>query len=248
MSFYETERAVAEYLLFHYGSAADVLPWAEGPQGALGFPGRCAGFFEQDKRMARALDIGCAVGRSTFELARFSDEVVGIDYSHAFVAAAERMRREGAVEVEVAEEGTILKRVSLTRPAGIDSGALRFEQGDAHALPEALGLFDAVLAANLIDRLARPRLFLERLPSLVRSGGQLVLTSPYTWTEEYTTRAEWLGGFVRDGKPVRTRETLEEALAPHFTLETRTDLHFLIREHGRKFQWSVAEATRWRRR
>ena len=35
---------------------------------------------------------------------------------------------------------------------------------------------------------------------LVRSGGQLILTSPYTWLKEFTSVPNWLGGYERDGK------------------------------------------------
>lgn len=35
-----------------------------------------------------AIDVGCAVGGASFELARSFDRVIGIDYSHAFVNAA----------------------------------------------------------------------------------------------------------------------------------------------------------------
>ena len=51
-----------------------------------------------------------------------------------------------------------------------------------------LGDFDVVVMANLICRLPDPRSCLERVPSLVRPGGQLIITSPYTWMEEYTPR------------------------------------------------------------
>jgi hypothetical protein len=37
-------------------------------------------------------------------------------------------------------------------------------------------------------------------------------------------------------------------LDPHFTLARTLELPFLIREHARKFQWSVAQATVWIRR
>lgn len=40
----------------------------------------------------RALDVGCSVGGASFELARSFDEVVGIDFSHAFVDAANKMK------------------------------------------------------------------------------------------------------------------------------------------------------------
>ena len=45
-----------------------------------------------------------------------------------------------------------------------------------------------------------------------------------------------------------TLDSLRERLSPEFTLDATWDLPFLIREHARKFQWSVAQATRWIRR
>ena len=90
--FYETERALSEYLLFHYGSPNEVLPWSFGPASALNYPARCVSECLSTARLsssARALDLGCAVGRSTFELARHCAEVIGIDYSHTFIEAAE---------------------------------------------------------------------------------------------------------------------------------------------------------------
>ena len=40
MNIYETERLLDEYLLFHYGTDDEVLPWAFGPKEALGFARR----------------------------------------------------------------------------------------------------------------------------------------------------------------------------------------------------------------
>jgi putative 4-mercaptohistidine N1-methyltranferase len=197
---------------------------------------------------ARALDLGCAVGRSSFELARYCKEVVGIDFSHRFVEAAEALRSAGTLSYRRADEGDLSTPLVARRPPGIAPERLRFEQGDAMALPLSLGSFDVVLMANLIDRLSLPQLCLERLPSLVRTGGQLVITSPYTWLEEYTPREFWLGGFNSEGRPRHTLEGLKAALTKDFKLTTVRDLPFLIREHARKYQWSVAQASVWRRR
>ena len=114
----------------------------------------------------------------------------------------------------------------------------------SHDLPP----FDVVLMANLIDRLGNPARCLARLPELVKSGGQLVITSPYTWLEEFTPRTRWLGGFVRDGRAEKTLDALQARLGGAFALVVTRDMPFLIREHARKFQWSVAQATVWLRR
>jgi len=69
-----------------------------------------------------------------------------------------------------------------------DRSRLSFYQGDACNLPSDLGQFGCVLAANLVCRLPNPYQFLDRLPSLVAPGGTLVITSPYSWLEEFTPK------------------------------------------------------------
>lgn len=247
---YETERLLNEYLLFHYGEGREVLPYDFGPVDALGYPVRCV---RECVHLGyggggRALDLGCAVGRSSFELARILGEVVGVDYSKRFVDAAEVIRVQGTLEYERLEEGSIVTRLVARRPEGVDPCRVSFVQGDAMDVPADLGVFDVVLMANLIDRLSSPKRCLERLPSLVRPGGQLVITSPYTWMREYTAAENWLGGYESSGKEVRTLDGLRSELDGAFELKEVRELPFLIREHARKFQWSVAQASIWRRR
>ena len=249
--FYETERALAEYLLFHYGSAEQILPWAFGPATALSYPARSVSECLEVARLparARALDLGCAVGRSAFELARHCAEVIGIDYSHRFIEVARHLQQHGSMPYAYVEEGHLTTPAMAVVPTEIDRHRITFEQGDAQDLRPDLGLFDVVLLANLVDRLREPRRCLGRLSDWVRLGGQLIVTTPCTWLEDYTARSLWLGGFEQDGRPVRTLETLRTVFEPHFTLARTLDLPFLIREHARKFQWSVALATVWIRR
>jgi len=249
--YYETDRAVSEYLLFHYGSQEQVLPYAYGPVEALDFPVRCVTECLDGTAVpaeARALDLGCAVGRATFELARHCSEVIGIDYSGRFVEVANRLREQGSIALAVVEQGELSNPSTVSVGAGIDRSRVTFEQGDAQALRADLGSFDVVLMANLIDRLWDPRKCLEQLPALLRPGGQLIITSPYTWLTEYTPRENWLGGYVEGDQRVGTLDTLKQLLRCDFDFAFARDLPFLIREHARKFQWSVAEASVWYRR
>ncbi|HEY5812511.1 MAG TPA: methyltransferase domain-containing protein, partial [Terrimicrobiaceae bacterium] len=129
---------------------------------------------------------------------------------------------------------------------GLDRQRVHFRVGDAMNLPEDVGTFDLVLAANLLCRLADPERFLSRLPELVRRGGQLLVTTPFTWLEEFTSRGKWLGGRREEG--TRSFEALKENLDWHFELQLTRDLPFLIREHERKFQYGIAIGCRWVRR
>ncbi len=248
---YESPRLLAEYLLFHYGKTREVLPFSFGPTDALDFAVQVVTATVDADTLppgARALDLGCAVGRSSFELARWCAEVIGIDYSASFVGAANELAAGGTLRYSRTTEGRLTVACDAEVPLGLDRQRVRFEVGDACALRPDLGRFDVVLLANLVDRLPEPRRCLERLPDLVAPGGQLVVASPFTWLEEYTPREHWLGGDVRDGKPIRTAETLRGILEADFVFERHVDLPFLIREHARKYQWSVSWAGRWRRR
>lgn len=244
---YETEKLLNEYLLFHYGKANELLPYPGGPTEALDFPLRCVNQCldtEILSSQARALDVGCAVGRSSFELARHCAEVIGIDYSQSFVDAGAALAQEGQLAYSFIEEGEITQAAVAEIDPAIDRSRISFERGDAQALRDDLGTFDVVLACNLICRLPSPLSFLNRLPTLVKPGGQLIITTPFTWLEDYTPQENWLGGTASKGESFNG---LKEVLTPNFALKEAKDLPFLIREHRRKFQWSVAQASIWKR-
>ena len=245
---YETQRMLDEYLLFHYGEGAEVLPYAFGPTEALHFPVRCVSEFwkllGQVEHSLRALDLGCAVGRSSFELARYCQEVIGIDASHAFIKAARALQKESCLGYTQILTGTLRKPLTARVPEGIERSRVQFQIGDAHALPDLLGSFDFVLAANLLCRMADPRKLLGQLPSLVKPGGYLILTTPYTWLESSTPRENWLGATPETGDPLCVIKTF---LQSGFRCIKVKDLPFLIREHERKFQWSVAQGSFWQK-
>ncbi|XP_078726862.1 uncharacterized protein LOC144943361 [Lampetra fluviatilis] len=252
---YESPRLLAEYLHFHYAQGSEALPHEGGPRDALDFPARCAHLcIEQSLGPeaavpSRALDVGCAVGRSTFELTRRFQSVLGVDLSQGFVRASEKLQDAGSMRYSATEEGDLCIDMVARVPPDIDRGRCSFMQADACALPRDLGTFGCVLAANLLCRLPDPMAFLNRVPGLVAPGGVLVITAPYTWLESFTPKSAWLGGYTdASGKPVRGAETLKRVLSPNFTLLWEGDLPFLLRETARKHQWTAAHATAWRRK
>jgi len=248
--YYESDRGVAEYLLFHYASLEETLPGAilgHAPVTAHNFPARLVSELlapALDGEAERALDLGCAVGRTSFELTRVAGEVVGIDFSHRFVETASQLRAGGQLDYDRVDEGNRTTRLTARLPEGLHPERARFEQGDACGLRGDLGTFDLAVLANLICRLPEPRRCLERLPGLVRPGGRLLITSPYTWLEEHTPSGSWIG--ASEGES--SHDALGGLLRESFELLHVQDMPFLIREHARKYQWSVAEATLWQRR
>ncbi len=240
---YETRRLLDEYLLFHYGSAEEVLPWRFGPQDALEFPARTVRELLDESLLPaspRALDLGCAVGRSSFELARYAHSVVGIDYSHSFVQAANDLLTHGQLPYHATTEGSASVQLIAHAPQYPSAGSITFQQGDAMELHPGLADFHIVHAANLLCRLPQPMRLIQRLPALIAPGGQLLLTTPCSWLAEFTPPENWPTG--------STQSWLKTHLNQHFTLAAEADMPFLIREHARKYQWTVAWASRWVRK
>lgn len=241
---YETDTAVTQYLDFHY--ATERL-------GVANFPKACVELViphVAPMQRARCLDIGCSVGRASFEFARYFAQVDAIDFSARFIQSAVRLQQGGQAHFEIPTEGELTQSQSVAlERLGLDRHASRvaFVQGDACNLKPQFTDYDLVFAGNLIDRLYDPALFLQQITRRMRSGAVLALSSPYTWLEEYTQKARWLGGRRENGEPLTTFAGLERALTDTCQLIARHDVPFVIRETARKHQHTIAEMTLWRK-
>lgn len=241
---YELDSLASQYCNAHYGPGQFKVP---------NFQQRCAEIcveLMRHRKMGHALDLGCAVGRASFELARGGfQQVTGLDFSTRFFRLAAKMQDEGHLRYALPEEGETLSFHEVTlADFGLDQTRQRvqFYQADACNLPEKFSGYDLVLAANLIDRLYSPRRFLSAIHERLNSGGFLVVCSPYSWSEEFAKKEEWLGGYREAGEPVWGIDGLKQALLPHFRLVGEPqELPFVIRETRRKFQYSIAELTIW---
>lgn len=103
----------------------------------------------------RLLDVGCGLGDAALALAAdlgVGGEVVGIDRSAAMIGAA----RARAVSLPLA-------------------CAARFEVGDAGALAEPAGAFDAVRSERTLQWLTDPAVAVAELARVLRVGGVLSL-------------------------------------------------------------------------
>ena len=243
---YETDSLVTQYLEFHYGEAT--------PFGVPNFPRACVEatmtHVPPDRR-GRCLDIGCSVGRSAFEFARHFSHVDAIDFSARFIQSGVRLQQGDELHYEVPTEGelTVPRAIVLDRLGLADTAdRVLFMQGDACNLKEIYTGYDLVFAGNLIDRLYEPALFLRDVSRRMASGGLLVITSPYTWLEEYTPKEKWIGGRREHGEPLDTFTGLSRLLEGTFTLVQRREMPFAIRETARKFQHTLADMSVWRRR
>jgi len=244
-STYMTDRDVAQYC--HFG-------WGENRLGVPNYPESCAKLalaYMGGRSKERAFDVGCAIGRSSFELAREFNEVIGVDFSARFILEAQRLKESGVLRYTVPTEGELEEyhEVRLNK-FGLEhaSKKVNFWQADACNLKPIFTDFDLVFAGNLIDRLYDPRKFLEEMACRIRQGGLLVLTSPYIWQESLTPREKWIGGYKRDGENITTLQGLEEILGSDFNLLDTRDVPFAVQETARKHQHTIAQMSVWEKK
>ena len=98
---YTTDNIISQYCHFS---------WGENALGVENYPAACAKLsleYMKDKPKNKAFDIGCAIGRSSFELARDFDEVIGVDFSARFIQEAEKLKQSGILRYIMPTEGEL---------------------------------------------------------------------------------------------------------------------------------------------
>lgn len=245
---YETDEILSQYIEFHYGGEYF---------GVENFPVACIEAC-RDEIMAgetrRVLDIGCAVGRASFELAKIFDHVDAVDFSARLIQIPTALQQKGTQRYVIRDEGKLVsyKEVRLKDFEGYDEvkDKISFMQGDACNLAEKYRDYDVVFTSNMIDRLYDPEKFLNLIKGRIRKGGLLIIASPYTWLEEFTEPSKWLGGYkAKTGENYTTLEGIAEVLGSEFErVGEALDVPFVIRETRRKFQHVISELSIWKKK
>ena len=241
---YESDELVSQYCEFQYGDTHF------GVENFAIATAKIASKFAQNKN--KALDLGCATGRATYELAREFKEVEGIDFSVRFVQVGAKLKRDGYVAFSSKEEGELTTNKKVTiEELGYEKlkEKVSFWQGDACNMKPNFNSYDLVMATNLIDRLYNPRLFLDTIDERLNADGVLVITSPYTWQESSTKKEFWLGGYKdENADDIKTIDSLKNVMSDKFELLHTQDLEFVIKETARKYQHTISQVTVWKKR
>lgn len=221
------------YLDAHWGDRATPPPDGPGAgHGAAAVVERIAA--RAAAPVALAVELGCSVGRLVGELARGADHVVGVDLHHGAVRRARRLL--AGERLAYPRRVTGRRYATATIPAD-PARALADERvtllcGDALDPPLVPGAFDRVVALNLLDSLRSPRGLLAVVDGLCKRGGEIILTSPYTWSSAVMADHERLGG----DDPAATLADLLRAgtdLGARYVIEDEAELPWTLRRDGR---------------
>ncbi len=161
---------------------------------------------------APVLDVGCAVGRSSFELAERCDGLVlGVDVNFAMLRLAQRALQKGIVRYPRRRVGVVFDRrefnVSFAGGERVDFWAC-----DALALPFVPESFGLAVGLNVLDCTSSPLDFLRAMARLLRTDGATILSTPYDWSQGVTQIEGWIGGHSQRGPHGGSSEALLRAL------------------------------------
>jgi SAM-dependent methyltransferase/uncharacterized protein YbaR (Trm112 family) len=189
-----------------------------------------------------ALDAGCAVGRTAFELAarRPGELVLGVDTHLAMLRVASRILRQGVVRYPRRRVGLVYDRreFAVTLP-----GADRVDLWccDATALPFPPATFALAASLHVVDCISSPVGHLAALGRALRPGGAAVIAAPYDWSLGATPLESWLGGHSQraphaGASEAALRNVLTGEHARRVGLELvaeREDVPWAVRMHAR---------------
>jgi len=204
------------------------------------------------------LDAGCGVGVGSLALVEKGARVVAFDQDFTALRLLGRLLRDGVVEVPTWGAGGAdfgVQQAVLEDRAAV--GRVALVAGDVLDPPFAGGVFDGVVAMNLLDNVAEPVMAVRQLHGMVRKGGRLLVASPFDWAERATARGARLGDGLRlsDGAtdPVPVLHALLEGrlldVAPEVACEVTqaADVPWVLVRHDRSahvFVTHVVEAVR----
>jgi SAM-dependent methyltransferase len=204
----------------------------------------------------RVLDLGCGGGRHAFEVYRRGGDVVAFDASHG-------------------ELRQVAGMIAAMRTAGEapPSASAAMVCGDATAMPFSDGVFDRVIAAEVLEHVPADQRALREIARVLRPGGLLAVTVPawlpericWALSEDYHnvpgghvriyTRAELETKLARAGLTVAGHHHAHGLHSPYWWLKcavgVHDDGHRLAKAYHRLLVWDITKrpgltrATEW---
>jgi uncharacterized protein YbaR (Trm112 family) len=183
---YNSLSMLSSYLWSHYSeffngqAATDAYKkWAAGFTGREGW----------------ALDIGCAVGRLTFEMSKTHDRAVGIDTSISFIRAARDLAYRKRLEFDLIMEGHIMERQSCDLDPDFAFDTTEFIVADALALPFRSQRFATAGSVNILEKVPDPAKHLSEANRVMEKAcARFLFSDPFSWDEAVSHADLWLGG------------------------------------------------------
>jgi SAM-dependent methyltransferase len=204
---------LSTYTFDHYG---DLDP-AE-PKDSPVLPGSVLellkrGFSHIDERVeGPAIDLGCAVGRTSFELAKSVDDLIlGVDLNFAMLRTAAAILHQGRVTYPRRRVGIVFDKREF--PVVLEgSSKVDFWACDGTSLPFADESFSLAASLNVLDCVQSPYDHLKEVGRILKPNGGAIVSAPYDWNVNATPVEAWLGGHSQRSESQGASEVMLRSL------------------------------------
>lgn len=254
VNLYETDPGVCQQLESHYG--ADHFNFGNYPEKLAQAVKQSVGKFAASATgsastvLDKCLDLGCSVGRTSFEISPLFSHLDGVDFSARYIQHGVQLQNNDHVRYTLKNEGEIteFKEVSLASLAIKKSNnSIHFSQGDAANLKVKYAGYDVILAQNVLEQSYDPALVLASMHDRLKNQGLLIITSDYNFDESITAKNKWIGGLKVNGENVSGFDGLSEQLSKHFSLLEQHELPRVLVNNKREYIVSNIHYTVWKK-
>jgi SAM-dependent methyltransferase len=225
----QTVEHLSIYLDTHWGDRAAPAP--EGPTPPFGMAALAHKLAERARvKVARAVELGCGVGRGVQALARGAELAVGLDLAPAPLRRARHILAGAALPYARRIAGRHYQTATIAAAPPVANTALVC--GDALDPPLAPSSFERVAALNLLDALPSPPRLLSVLDGLCAPGGELIVATPYAWQSAIVADEHRLGTHDPAAE-LRRRLVAGEGLEARYAVEDEDELAWSLRRDAR---------------
>ncbi len=237
---YNSQAMLSAYLWSHYSE------FFNGPDATDAYKIWASCFKEQREW---AIDIGCSVGRLSFELSRTHQRVIGLDTSFSFVKKAQELLYEKQVRFDLIIEGQITEERKCDLDLGYQFDAVDFIVADAMALPFRTGLFDTAASVNILEKVPHPANHLREVNRVLNPDrASFLFSDPFSWDESVSDPGLWLSGLTKgefQGRGMdnmcRIMEGAHGVFEPPFRLTQKGDVLWKIRKTQNLWEYITSQ-------
>jgi SAM-dependent methyltransferase len=169
-------------------------------------------------RTGPALDVGCAVGRLAFELAKTHDHVIGVDTSINFIREARQILNSKRLEFDLVIEGALTESRGCSF-VGWELEGVEFIVADALALPFRSHRFATVAALNILEKVPDPLQHLREVNRMLApEAATFLFSDPFSWDPAVSPPHTWLSGNGNGHYSRRGIDTLRRMFGGEFNV------------------------------
>lgn len=191
-----TRQQQSSYCADHYRQEFTNLSSSDIPENEASTIRKCLGEIlnTMRKNSLPCIDLGCAVGGTTFDIAKNRNAItLGIDLNWPLINIARKALDKKIISYPHRIIGNKYRRRSAALSYG-HADLCDFWVADALCLPFEIDTFGLAIALNLIDCLPTPQELLSNLLDIVCIGGGISLSCPFDWVSHATNQTNWIYG------------------------------------------------------